>query len=105
MRAESGEGGGERQWGPVRRGFRVSLPSGERGSVEAIRVGADGVELVVATGLFVRRFVTIPAAEVEAILPTARRVIVTDPNAVTDVEAAGGEPVGVAARGTDRIPG
>lgn len=64
-------------WGPVRRGFAVWLADGRRGSVADIRIEPSGaVELVVATGLFFRTTVTVGAAEIEAILPGERRIIV-----------------------------
>lgn len=79
------------EWGPVRRGFQVSLPGGERGCVEDIRLGDGVVELVVATGLFVRRLVSVRAQEIEAILPRARRIVVRDSTgAVADEGAAAG---------------
>ena len=75
MADETSEAGGVDEWGPVCRGFRVSLPAGERGCVEEIRCGDGAVELIVATG-FVRRLLAIPAHEIEAILPAARRILV-----------------------------
>jgi hypothetical protein len=87
----------ESEWGPVCRGFRVALPSGERGCVEDIRLGGAAVELVVATGLFVRRLITVREDEIEAILPAARRIVVRGRNgaagagdAAAELEAVGG---------------
>jgi hypothetical protein len=83
-------------WGPVCRGYQVCLPDGRRGYVEDIREGGDGVELLVATGLFARRRLTVTADEIEAILPGAYRIVVRGsdgagaPNAGSDVEAVGG---------------
>ncbi len=88
--------GAMRQWGPVRRGYQVLLPDGGRGSVEEIRLGDDGVELTVGTGLFVHRQLTICEAEIEVILPAAHRIVVRGLEAegaasgVDDVEAVGG---------------
>lgn len=64
------------KWGPVYRGFTVSLANGERGRLEDIRLRDGEVELLVATGLFTRRLVTIDGADVDAILPRRRRLIV-----------------------------
>jgi hypothetical protein len=98
MAAEAGEVRHTDEWGPVSRGFRVSLPSGERGCVEEITLRGGAVEFVVATGLFVRRLVTVRAHEIEAILPATRRIVVRGSNggaphaedAATEVEAVGG---------------
>ncbi len=97
MAVDAGQASRADEWGPVRRGFRVSLPDGERGSVTEIRRGECRVELVVTTGLFVRRRVTVDAREIEAILPAARRIVirgsagaVSSPAADPEVEAAGG---------------
>jgi hypothetical protein len=97
MAAEAGEARRTDEWGPVSRGFRVSLPDGERGCVEDVTLRGGAVELVVATGLFVRRLVTVRAHEIEAILPAARRIVVRGSNggvpagdAAADLEAAGG---------------
>ena len=66
-------------WGPVRRGFAVRLPDGRRGSLADIRhTDGGGVELLVATGLFSRTLVTVRAADIEAIMPRGRRIIVGD---------------------------
>ncbi len=62
-------------WGPVCRGYHVLLRDGQRGSVEDIRLGDDGVELIVGTGLFVRRQHAIREDEIEAILPAACRIV------------------------------
>jgi hypothetical protein len=100
MGAEAGAARNTGEWGPVSRGFLVSLPNGERGFVEHIRSSVGGVELVVATGLFVRRFVTVRANEIEAILPAARRIFV---QGSADAVALGtGEPE--AAGGIVRFP-
>ena len=82
--------------GPVCHGFEVTLPEGQRGSVQEIRLGDEGVELVVETGLFVRRVLTIDAAEVEAIRPASYRIVVRASRGAAaqggggDVEAVGG---------------
>ena len=84
------------EWGPVCRGYQVLLPDGRRGSVEEIRLGEDGVELIVTTGLFVRRQLTIGEDEIDAILPATYRVVVRGSEAgdgrsgVDDVETVGG---------------
>jgi hypothetical protein len=44
--------------------------------VQDIRLGDEGVELVVETGLFVRRRFMIGADDVEAILPDAYQIVV-----------------------------
>ena len=80
MAVEAREHRRARQWGPVCRGFRVSFPDGQRGAVADIRVGDAGIELLVATGLFVRHLVRVRPSEVEAILPAARRIIVRSSN-------------------------
>ncbi len=80
MAAEAGQARRVGAWGPVCRGFRVSLPAGQRGWVEDIRLGDDGVELLVATELSARHLLTISAAEVAAILPAARLILVADVN-------------------------
>jgi hypothetical protein len=96
MEGRAGEARAVDEWGPVRRGYQVLLADGQRGSVEDIRLGDDGVELVVATGLFVRLHVTVREDEIEAILPAAYRVVVRDSdgvgtaNAVEDVKNVGG---------------
>ena len=83
-------------WGPVCRGYQVSLPDGQRGSLEDILVRGDHVELVVATGLFVRRHLTVAADAIEAILPAACRVVIRGSdgpatgNGAEDVESVGG---------------
>jgi hypothetical protein len=88
--------GAMHQWGPVCRGYQVLLPDGGRGSVEDIRLGDDGVELTVGTGLFVHRQLTIREAEIDVILPAAHRIVVRSakgagtPSGVDDLEAAGG---------------
>jgi hypothetical protein len=64
------------QWGPVCRGFLVLLPDGQRGSVRGIRVGDHGVELLVETGLFVRRGLIVGTDDIEAILPAANQIVV-----------------------------
>ena len=67
--------------GPCRRGFAVWLADGRRGSVSDIRVEPSGaVKLLVATGLFFRTIVMVGAAEIEAILPGERRIIVGQPH-------------------------
>jgi hypothetical protein len=63
------------EWGPVCRGYQVLLPHGERGLVEDIHLGDDGVELLVSTG-FVRRHLTIHEGDIEEILPAAYQVVV-----------------------------
>ena len=84
------------EWGPVCRGFQVSLPDGQRGSVEDIRLGDDGAELIVTTGLFVRRRLTIGEGEIQGILPAAWRLGVRGSdgagagNGAEDVETVGG---------------
>ena len=88
-------------WGPVCRGFRVSLPNGERGCVEDIRLGGAAVELVVATGSSVRCLVIVRAHEIEAILPAARRIVVRGSNGAG---GAGDAAAGLAAAGIVRMP-
>ena len=96
MGGQAGEGRRADEWGPVCRGYQVSLPDGQRGSVEDIRLGDDGVELIVTTGLFVRRRLTIGEGEIEAILPAACRLVVrgsdgaAERNGAEDVETVGG---------------
>lgn len=83
-------------WGPVCRGYQVCLPDGRRGYVEDIRDRGDGVELLVATGLFARRRLTVSPDEIEAILPGAYRIVVRGSdgagtsNVSGHVEAVGG---------------
>ena len=61
----------------MRRGFGVWLADGRRGSVADILLArGGGVELLVATGRFLRTLVTVRAAEIKAILPGERRIIV-----------------------------
>ena len=96
MGGQAGDAKRADEWGPVCRGYQVSLPDGQRGSVEDIRLGDDGVELIVTTGLFVRRRLTIGEGEIEAILPAACRVVVRGSdsacaaNSAEDVETVGG---------------
>ena len=84
------------EWGPVCRGYQVLLPDGQRGFVEDIHIRDGEVELVVATGLFVRRHLTVGANEIESILPAACRIVVRSSdgaaaaNGLADLEAAGG---------------
>jgi hypothetical protein len=84
------------EWGPVCRGFLVLLPDGQRGCVQDIRLGEDGVELLVETGLFVRRGLVVGVDEVEAILPASYEIVVRPSRGVPvgdgggEVEAAGG---------------
>ncbi len=106
MGVAAGQVSSAEMWGPVCRGFSVSLPDGERGRVEEIRLRGGAVELIVATGLFARRLVTIDGADVEAILPRTRRLIVEsrtrDTEDVTGVDAVGGI-VRMAARHSSRL--
>jgi hypothetical protein len=96
MGGQAGEARRADEWGPVCRGYQVSLPDGQRGSVEDILVRGDQVELIVATGLFVRRHLTVAANEIEAILPAAFRLVVRGSDGaaaadgVDDLEAVGG---------------
>lgn len=95
MGARAGKARQVEDWGPVCRGYQVLLSDGQRGSVEEIRLGDDGVELIVATGLFVRRQLTIRENEVEAIPPAAYRVVVRGSdgdvcNGAEDLETVGG---------------
>lgn len=76
MEVTAGKVSAGEMWGPVCRGFTVSLPNGERGRLEDIRLRDGEVELLVATGLFARRLVAVDGADVEAILPRTRRLIV-----------------------------
>ena len=70
------------EWGPVRRGFAVWLADGRRGSLADIRFDRGGsVDLLVATGFFFPSVVRVPAAEIEAILPGERRIVVGRPRA------------------------
>ncbi len=81
MASSAVEGTSTAEWGPVRRGFAVWLADGRHGSVADIRLGPGGaVELLVATGLFFRKLVAVRAAEIEAILPGERRIIVGQPD-------------------------
>ena len=94
------------RWGPVCRGFNVSFPEGGRGRVEDIRLRDGAVELIVLTGHFARRLVTIAVADVEAILPRTGRLIVQsrhpESEDATGVDAAGGT-VRMAARHSSRL--
>lgn len=85
---------GEANWGPACLGYRVSLPGGEQGRVDAVRVRDGDVELVVATSTAPRRLVGVRADEIDAILPGPRRIVVGDPGGVPSdgaaVETAGG---------------
>ena len=91
MAGEASEARRVDEWGPVCRGFQVLLPDGLRGSVEDIRLGDEGVELVVATGLFVRRRVIVRADEIEAILPASCRIVVRATNGKAEAEDGGGD--------------
>ena len=93
MAAEAGQARRASAWGPVCRGFRVSLPDCKRGWVEDIRLGDNGVELLVATE---RHLLTISAAEVAAILPAARLILVAgvNPWAVPADDLGDVEPIG-----------
>ena len=88
MAEEAGGARRIREWGPVCDGFRVALPSGERGVVQEIRRGGAAVELIVATGLFARRRLSVGEDEIEAILPAARRIVVSGSNAAVGVDEA-----------------
>jgi hypothetical protein len=96
LRSHGDEARRATEWGPVCRGYQVLLPDGERGLVEEIRLGDDGVELIVGTGFFVRRRLTIREGEIEAILPAACRIVVRHAdgggtaNGVNDLETVGG---------------
>jgi hypothetical protein len=93
-------------WGPVRRGFSVAFPDGERGRVEHIRVADGGVELFVEAGRS-GRVVAVDGADVEAILPRRRRIVVGSLPGTDDavgVEAAGGI-IRMPARHSPRIAG
>jgi hypothetical protein len=96
MGGQLGEARRAAEWGPVCRGYQVLLPDAQRGFVEDIRIRDGEVELIVATGLFVRRRLTVGANEIEAILPGACRIVVRSSdgagtgNGVGDLEAAGG---------------
>ena len=88
MAEEAGRARRLREWGPVCDGFRVALPSGERGVVQEIRRGGAAVELIVATGLFARRRLSVREDEIEAILPAARRIVVGSSKAAVGADAA-----------------
>ncbi len=97
MAGDVGEAPRADAWGPVARGFRVSLPNGEHGWVEEIRVCDGAVDLVVATGSAAGRLVTVGADAIEAILPGARRIVVHGSDAAVvareaaaELEVAGG---------------
>jgi hypothetical protein len=96
MGGRAGEARRADEWGPVCRGYQVLLPDGQRGSVEDILVRGDQVELIVATGLFVHRHLTVAANDIEAILPAACRLVVRGSdgaaaaNGAKDVETVGG---------------
>ena len=106
MGVAAGKVSSAEMWGPVCRGFSVSFPDGERGRVEDIRLRDGAVELIVATGLFARRLVAIGGADVEAILPRTRRLIVEsrhpDSEDISGAEAVGGI-VRMAARHSSRL--
>ena len=74
------------RWGPVCRGFNVSLPSGESGRVAEIRLRDGGVELLVESASS-RRLVAVDGADVEAILPRTQRIVI---HASSVEEDAGG---------------
>ena len=96
MAGETGTPGRVDTWGPVCRGFHVLLPDGQRGSVQDVRMGNDGVELLVETGLFVRRGLVVRVDDIEAILPGASQILVRESRGAAaedvggEVETAGG---------------
>jgi hypothetical protein len=96
MGGQLGEARRAADWGPVCRGYHVLLPDDQRGFVEDIRIRGGEVELIVATGLFVRRHLTVGANEIDSILPAACRIVVRSAdgaaaaNGTGDLEAAGG---------------
>ena len=82
------------RWGPVCPGFHVSFPSGESGRVTEIRPRDGDVQLLVESASS-SRLIAVDDAQVEAILPRARRIImrassVSGRNDVAGVDAAGG---------------
>ena len=106
MRVAAHEGATAATWGPVRRGFSVAFANGERGRLEAIRVGGASVELIVAAGES-GPLVAVDGGDVEAILPRQRRIVVAPRSASEDaagVEAVGGI-VRMPARQSSRIAG
>ena len=105
MRRATQQGAAAERWGPVRRGFDVALPNGQRGRLEEIRVGDETVELVVeaASG----RRLAVDGGDVEAILPRRRRIVVGSLPGTDDaagVEAAGGI-IRMPARHSSRVAG
>lgn len=89
MASETSEAKRVDEWGPVCRGFHVLLPNGQRGSVQDLRMGENGVELLVETGLFVRRGLVVGAADIEAILPAAYQIVVRESRGAAAGDAGG----------------
>jgi hypothetical protein len=60
-------------------GFRVVTPHGRLGRVERLSrdTGGHSLALLVRTGLFRRRLIEVPAAEIDWIVPTGRRILLT----------------------------
>ena len=81
------------RWGPVRRGFGVCFPDGDRGRLEEIRIRDGGVELVVSTGSGARRL-CVDGRDVQAILAGLRRIIVHRSPRRCNEDAAGAEAAG-----------
>ena len=93
-------------WGPVHPGFRVAFSDGRRGRLEKIRVTDGIVELLVEAGA-PGGSVAVDGAEVEAILPRKRRILVGSHQGTDDaagVEAAGGI-IRMPSRHSSRIAG
>ena len=64
------------KWGPVRRGFSVAFADGGRGRLEEIRLADGTVELLVGAAGPGGPLVAVDGADVEAILPRRRRIVV-----------------------------
>ncbi len=93
-------------WGPVRRGFSVGFPDGERGRLEEIRVRGDTAELLVEASRS-GRLVAVDGANVAAILPRRRHILLSsmlERHDRTGVETAGGI-VRMPARHSSRLAG
>lgn len=80
------------RWGPVCRGFDVSFPNGATGRVADIRLRASGVELLVESPS--SPACAVAGADIEAILPLTRRVIIRGLSVPAEDGAAGVDAAG-----------
>ena len=93
MAVAAGDVSTTERWGPVCRGFDVSFPNGESGRVTEIRLRDGSVQLLVDAASSPRRL-AVDGADVEAILPQTRRIIIRGSAVPAQDDAAGVDAAG-----------